>query len=1230
LTAWKRLEPIYSNGCPNCSGPASSDRLSRGLPCERCLPRPPEGLEGLEYHEAVELIGRKLSENGTMKGYSYIYNSVKTLKLFEEFFAKATGSRLWSAQRTWAKRLLQDESLAIVAPTGVGKTTLLSVYALYRAEEGAKVYYLLPTENLARQVAAKLEKLASRAGLDVRVVAYYSGLSRKARESALAAIERGDYDILVTTTGFLGRRWSLLEGRRFDVVLVDDVDAVLKNSRNVEKLLMLLGFSEETIAKAVLLIKKKIAAVVAKLSGRMKSYAKLLEEIHALEAEVARAITLEAPGQLVIASATGRARGLKPKLFRELLGFEIGRVHDYTRSITNFYTVVEDLDKALEKVAEIVADLGPGGLVFVAPRFGKSVARRLAEMLSSRGLRAAAALSGRRVLDRFAEGELDVLVGVSTYYGVIVRGVDLPERVLYTVFLGVPSSSRSLDNALNSPYTITRLAIELGYPEAEELARRVARLSSSEATALRIALAHGETLEGRLGELQADLLEARRWVAKQLRSLLCRGERRGKAVLAGGLYVCSDGSISVITPDAATYVQASGRASRMKGSGMTHGVSVVVETEEELVELLRSRLRSFIEEPRFEPLKWDRLMEEMEEARRSRRQGGRRVDIETCMIVVESPTKAKTIASFFGRPVRRKLGSLIVYETTFLNPVTGRIHVASIVATAGHLYDLSIDGEGIHGVEVEGSTVKPVYKPIKRCLACGHQFSSDSMVCPRCGSANVATKEEVVAALRELAFESEKVYIATDPDIEGEKIAYDIYMMLKPYARSIERIELHEITRQELMRALAQPRRVDERMAAAQMLRRIEDRWIGFTLSQHLWSVFNKHWLGAGRVQTPVLGWIIERYEAWRHGLGYNVYIRLTGRLRLRLHYDTAGEARAAAEEAQKGLEVVDVEEEVRELPPPPPFTTETLIYEASRRFGYSAEKTMRIAQELFEAGLITYHRTDSTHVSATGIGVARSYLEKKGMANLFAPRSWGPQGHHEAIRPTKPLDEEELRRLIATGELRLNITMRESHFRLYGLIFRRFVASQMTPAKLKLRRLRVRVGSEYAVLEVYTSKLAEGYHAVYPTPPVVGELADVAPRSLLKPVEVVVRRGSTVTLYTHGDVVLLMKRRGIGRPSTYARTLEALRRHGYVIESKYRKRLVPTKLGREVYAYLAASFPSLVSEERTRRLMEEIEAVARGEISPTVLLAELYSELVALVERAGARQGAEGAHAEA
>lgn len=794
-----------------------------------------------------------------------------------------------------------------------------------------------------------------------------------------------------------------------------------------------------------------------------------------------------------------------------------------------------------------------------------------------------------------------------------MRGLDMPQRVHFTVFVGVPTQKLHLEKALLSPYRLVKIASLLGMNGIDDVIKSVSRLSQSEVMILRIAMEKGEILEGRLGQLQQILEALRRKTIKVVSAMLSGAE---KIVLGTSMIIREKDSLYMLLPDAATYVQASGRASRMYGSSMTHGLSIVVEKYSELIEILANKLKLFLEETSFVPLTPEVIKEEAKRVTESRRLGGREVKIETSLIIVESPTKARTIARFFGKPVRRRVGEVIVYETTFYNPVSGKIHVASIAATRGHIYDLTIDDKGVYGVELNQEFIAPHYAPIKQCASCGTQFSSSKDVCPKCGSMNVVSRQSVIDALRRLAMEVEKIYIATDPDIEGEKIAYDIMLLLKPYAPKIKRIELHEITRNELFNALARPREVSRRVAQAQVVRRVEDRWIGFGLSKILWSTFSRHWLGAGRVQTPVLGWIIERYREWRENLGYNVYILLPHGLRLRVHVNNRDEAEQIAAKAIEGLRVMDIESRVEEINPPPPYTTESLIYDASRILGYTSEKTMRIAQELFENGLITYHRTDSVHVSSTGINVARKYLESKGLENDLVPRSWGERGHHEAIRPTMPIDAGELRKRVASGELRISSRFRESHYRLYDLIFRRFIASQMKAARILRSHIVFGIGTLATInTAIFTHKLIEGFTRYYMPGVFIEGYRSLKPGDIVMPEKVVIRRGSKVRLYTHGDVVLLMRQKGIGRPSTFSRTIRVLATHGYVIESKYRKYLIPTKLGREVYEFLTSRYADLVSEQRTRQLYDKLARIERGEVDAELVIMELYDELSSILK---------------
>jgi len=300
----------------------------------------------------------------------------------------------------------------------------------------------------------------------------------------------------------------------------------------------------------------------------------------------------------------------------------------------------------------------------------------------------------------------------------------------------------------------------------------------------------------------------------------------------------------------------------------------------------------------------------------------------------------------------------------------------------------------------------------------------------------------------------------------------------------------------------------------------------------------------------------------------------------------------------------------VEEVKPLPPYTTDTLLYDASRYLNLSAEEAMKIAQDLFEMGLITYHRTDSIYVSNTGIGIAVEYLNKKKLGSQLAPRHWGEPGAHEAIRPTKPLDVEELRRAIAIGEIPVTKRLTEKHYKLYKLIFGRFIASQMKPTKLTAIKVLVHVpGAKDVETTVYVGETKNTLLEFYPIVKIDNKL-DLSTPTKIKPIQVTMYRASLVKLYTAGEIVAKMKSEGIGRPSTYARTINVLRRHGYIVESKRKKYLVPTKLGINIYTYLATHYSELVSTQRTRQLYEKMERVEKGEIEPEHLILELLEEL--------------------
>ncbi|HID08208.1 MAG TPA: reverse gyrase, partial [Armatimonadetes bacterium] len=301
---------------------------------------------------------------------------------------------------------------------------------------------------------------------------------------------------------------------------------------------------------------------------------------------------------------------------------------------------------------------------------------------------------------------------------------------------------------------------------------------------------------------------------------------------------------------------------------------------------------------------------------------------------------------------------------------------------------------------------------------------------------------------------------------------------------------------------------------------------------------------------------------------------------------------------------------------PPPPFTTDEMLRAAAAEMKLPAGKIMALAQDLFELGLITYHRTDSTRVSTRGMEVAREYIvDRFGDETLFRPRAWeitgpGIQAAHECIRPTRSIDVRTLSRLVRTGVYRFPRRLTPAHYKLYDLIFRRFVASQMDSAVIRVQKVRLTnsAAAESIELEVPFEVVKEGFTKVL--------AVRVRPRVEPGTYSVLSVRKRTVPavyLYREGDLVAEMKRRRIGRPSTYARIIDTLKEEGYVRE--YGGRLVPTKLGIEVYEYLSERFGRMVSEELTRDLEELTDRVRSGEVDYLDALRSIREQVAALPE---------------
>jgi len=568
--------------------------------------------------------------------------------------------------------------------------------------------------------------------------------------------------------------------------------------------------------------------------------------------------------------------------------------------------------------------------------------------------------------------------------------------------------------------------------------------------------------------------------------------------------------------------------------------------------------------------------------------------IELAVLVVESPTKARTISGLFSSISREKVG-----KTTAHWAMIGS-NLLQVVATQGHVYDLSLEG-GFHGVLKKKDSFVPRYGFIKRCGKCGTQTVSKS-VCTVCGRGDLSSKKELMDAIRQLVIRTGSVMLATDPDPEGEKIAFDAMVYVAPVAEQISRAEFHEVTRRALEEAIRNPRPMSFPSVQSQIVRRVEDRWLGFELSRRLWDKFGNRRLSAGRAQSPILGWVADRFRESREKKNYlvvelesglTVWLDVTGR------EDRRGLAKSLANET---AQLVVLGEEVIEVKPRPPYTTDSLLFDSYSFLRMGPSSAMRLAQDLFETGLTTYHRTDSTRISSYGIGIAKGYVEGR-YPGLFRPRAWGDHGAHEAIRPTRSLDLDTLTESLTRGDLKLSKALTRYHERLYDMIFRRFMASQMTAARVRTQCFEVRISSFRAEMQRRVEVVEKGFSAVLPIrvdPEVKSGPQGVKLASL--------KTLPKVRLFSVGELVAEMRRRGIGRPSTYAKLTDTMMRRRYAFE--VHGRIVVTNLGLQVSDYLREGFGKYVSEETTRTLEGKMQQIEEGKEDYQKILSDLYKEV--------------------
>jgi DNA topoisomerase-1 len=555
------------------------------------------------------------------------------------------------------------------------------------------------------------------------------------------------------------------------------------------------------------------------------------------------------------------------------------------------------------------------------------------------------------------------------------------------------------------------------------------------------------------------------------------------------------------------------------------------------------------------------------------------------LVIVESPTKAKTIGKYLGSG----------YD---------------VKATVGHLRDLPTRELG---VDVDNN-FEPKYVTIKG-------------------------KTKTLSELKKAAKGASAIYLATDPDREGEAIAWHVAEQIRhglPDSIRTHRILFHEITKEAIQEALRDPGKIDDRKVDAQQARRILDRLVGYKASPILWHSI-KTGLSAGRVQTVALRLIVERereirafkpQEYWsiealcaKDGQTFEAALTKLGGHKPQLHNEA--DARAVVDAVRpRPFVVTKVEKRNRKKNPAAPFTTSTLQQEAAKKLGFSSRRTMRAAQDLYEGmdvgeegpvGLITYMRTDSPQVSDTAITSVRSFIKKNYAKSYLpqAPNVYNPkknarvQGAHEAIRPTD----------VSRRPEQIQQYLEPDQYRLYQLIWQRFVASQMMPAVYDMTVVDFDLG-EYLFRATGSVLVFDGYHTVYtegrekeegktmddlpPIPPLaVGDRVEVR--------EITPNQHFTEPppRFSEASLVKELERLGIGRPSTYSAIISTLSAREYVKVDQ--RRFFPTELGETVEKIMVSKFPEIFNVEFTSDMEEELDRIEDGELAWQRVLQDFY-----------------------
>lgn len=557
------------------------------------------------------------------------------------------------------------------------------------------------------------------------------------------------------------------------------------------------------------------------------------------------------------------------------------------------------------------------------------------------------------------------------------------------------------------------------------------------------------------------------------------------------------------------------------------------------------------------------------------------------LVIVESPAKVKTISKFLGANYK-------------------------VMASQGHVRDLP---KSQMGVDVEHD-YEPKYITIRG-------------------------KGDILAALRKEAKKADKVYLATDPDREGEAISWHLAAALKLEDKDIYRITFNEITKNAVKASLKEARKIDMNLVDAQQARRVLDRVVGYGISPLLWAKI-KRGLSAGRVQSVALRMICDREneidafipeEYWTMEASLNIkgekkplVAKFYGDRNGKIDIKNAAQMQKILDEVKNsGFSIESVKKSEKIKKSPLPFTTSTLQQEAAKTLNMSTKRTMNIAQQLYEGvdikgrgtvGLITYLRTDSTRVADEAKVASKDYISEN-YGEKYLPQNSNAkkddkkiQDAHEAIRPTD----------LSLSPALVKESLQRDQFRLYQLIWKRFVASQMAPAQYETTSVRIGAG-EY-IFTVSASKIVfDGFMSVYKT-----DDDNEETNALAKGLD----ENSVLTLddvngtqhftqppahFTEASLVKALEEQGIGRPSTYAPTISTIIARHYVI--KENKNLYISELGNAVNNIMMTAFPTIVDVKFTANMESLLDGVAEGTVEWKEIIRNFYPDLKIAIDEA-------------